>query len=183
MACRTSTSCGRSFTAVRPFLDERACRIWAAVEAAALGRGGVTQVARATGLARSTIYEGQRDLKAQQASEQPRARRRLRREGGGRKDLAERDPTLVADLEALVDPLARGDPQSPLRWTTKSTLRLAAALQAQGHAVSYWKVGQLLRERGYRLQSTRKTKEGASRPDWDAQFELSRTPPAARDPG
>jgi len=159
------------FAAVRPFLDERACRVWAAAEAAALGRGGVTQVARATGLARSTIYEGQRDLKEQQVSDPPRAPRRLRRAGGGRKDLTERDPTLVADLEALVDPLARGDPQSPLRWTTKSTLRLAATLQEQGHTVSYWKVGRLLRERGYRLQSTRKTKEGASHPDRNAQFE------------
>jgi hypothetical protein len=161
----------QKFVALRPFMDERTCRVWAAAEAAALGRGGVVLVARATGLARSTLYEGQRELQEQQASGQPRAPRRLRRPGGGRKALTERDPTLVADLEALVDPLARGDPQSPLRWTTKSTPKLAAALREQGHAVSYWKVGQLLRGLGYRLQGTRKTQEGKSHPDRDAQFE------------
>jgi transposase len=95
---------------------------------------------------------------------------RIRRPGGGRKSLTEHDPALVAALDALVDPLARGDPQSPLRWTTKSTYQLAAALRAQGHPIGPWKVGQLLRDLGYSLQGTRKTKEGKQHPDRDAQF-------------
>jgi hypothetical protein len=158
------------FQALRPFLDERARRVWAATEAAALGRGGVVWVAQATGLARSTLYEGERDLQEQAAAAREPARR-IRRPGGGDKPLTTKDPTLLADLEALVDPLARGDPDSPLRWTTKSTRKLAAMLRAQGHRVSHGKIPDLLRQLGYSLQSTRKVQEGKSHPERDAQFE------------
>ena len=159
----------RKFQALRPFLDERARRVWAATEAAELGRGGIVWVAQATGLARSTVYEGKRDLQEQTAAEGTPARR-IRRPGGGDKPLVAKDPTLLADLEALVDPLARGDPESPLRGTTKSTRKLAAALQAQGHRISHGTVAGLLRALGYSLQSTRKVQEGKSHPDRDAQF-------------
>jgi hypothetical protein len=179
----------QKFATVRPFLDERARRIWAAAEAAALGYGGISLVARATGLARSTIYEARRDLQALPPAPDPASAsageapapggpgsagggpsKRLRRPGGGRKRLEVADPTLTAALEALVDPLARGDPESLLRWTTKSTTKLAAALHAQGHSVSAWKVGQLLKDLGYSLQGTRKTRDGKGHPDRDAQF-------------
>jgi len=159
----------RKFQALRPFLDERARRVWAATEAAALGRGGVVLVAQATGLARSTLYEGQRDLR-EHTADGTEAGRRVRRPGGGDKPRTVKDPTLLADLEALVDPLARGDPESPLRWTTKSTRKLAAALQAQGHRISRGTVAELLRALGYSLQSNRKMQEGKSHPDRDAQF-------------
>lgn len=180
----------QKFVTVRPFLDERARRVWAAAEAAALGYGGISLVARATGLARSTIYEAHRDLQAVPLApdrtdavaggameaegrglpERGGPSQRLRRPGGGRKRVEVTDPTLKAALEALVDPLARGDPESLLRWTTKSTTKLAVALQAQGHRVSAWKVGQLLKEMDYRLQGTRKTREGKGHADRDAQF-------------
>lgn len=174
----TLESVREKYARLQPFLDERARRVWAAAEAASLGHGGVTLVARATGLARSTIYEGERDLReaappdamAAAPDRGPRLRR-VRRPGGGRKPLTERDPELVTALEALVDPLARGDPQSPLRWTTKSTRKLAATLRAQGHPISHEKVAELLRARDYRLQKNRKTQEGTSHPDRDAQFE------------
>ena len=159
----------RKYQALRPFLDERARRVWAVTEAAALGRGGIVWVAQATGLARSTLYEGKRDLQEQTAGT-PAAPRRVRRPGGGDKPRTAKDPTLLADLEALVDPLARGDPESPLRWTTKSTRKLAAALRAQGHRISHGTVAALLHELDYSLQGTRKVQEGKSHPDRDAQF-------------
>jgi len=159
----------RKFAALRPFLDERARRVWAAAEAASLGRGGVTQVARATGLARSTIYEGQRELR-DLPPEEPTPAPRLRRPGGGRKELTTQAPGLIDALEALVDPLARGDPESPLRWTTKSTRKLAAALREQGYRLSHVKVAALLKERRYSLQAPRKVEEGKNHPDRDAQF-------------
>jgi hypothetical protein len=160
----------QKFEALRPFLDERTRRVWAATEAAALGRGGVTLVARATGMARSTLHAGQRDLQEPEAARLTMAAGRLRRAGAGRKPLTEQDPALIDALEALVDPLARGDPESPLRWTTKSTRQLAAVLSAQGHPISHVKVAELLKERDYSLQGTRKVQEGASHPDRDAQF-------------
>jgi hypothetical protein len=151
-------------------LDERGRRLWAASEALALGRGGIVTVARATGLAERTIRRGQRELRRPAAAVAV-ASRRVRRPGGGRKRLVAEDPTIVAALEALVEPTARGDPQSPLRWTCKSTRRLAKELTRQGHRISHTKVAQLLEGLGYSLQGTRKTKEGAAHPDRNAQFE------------
>jgi Rhodopirellula transposase DDE domain len=154
---------------LRPELDERGRRLWAASEALALGRGGIITVARATGLAERTIRRGQRELHRPVASVAA-ASRRVRRPGGGRKPLVAEDPTVVEALEALVEPTARGDPQSPLRWTCKSTRRLAEELTRQGHLISHTKVAQLLAGLGYSLQGTRKTKEGAAHPDRNVQF-------------
>jgi hypothetical protein len=158
----------RVFAALEPLLDERSRRLVAAAEAQAMGRGGVTLVAQVTGIARSTLRRGLDELAAPD-SVAPAGR--VRRRGGGRKAQVARDPTLVADLEALVDPATRGDPESPLRWTSKSLEKLAVALRAQGHAVSGPTVGVVLKGLGYRLQATRKTREGAGHPDRDAQFE------------
>jgi hypothetical protein len=152
-------------------LDERGRRIWAALEANILGFGGVASIARVTGLAESTIRLGRHELgKAKPLSSSSGANRRIRRPGGGRKPLVETDPGLVAALDALVEPGERGDPMSPLRWTCKSTRRLAKSLRQQQHPVSHVKVGQLLARMGYSLQGTRKTLEGASHPDRNDQF-------------
>src|SRR6201993_388795 len=152
------------FSAVAPFLDERGRRLVAAAEAFAAGYGGIAAVATATGVAPSTIGRGLKEL----AQEEPS--KRIRRPGAGRKPTISKDPTLLSDLEALVEPTTRGDPQSPLRWTCKSVRRLAQALKAQGHEVSRTLVGHLLNEAGYSLQGNRKTTEGDSHPDRDAQF-------------
>src|SRR5712672_4026385 len=152
------------FLTVAPFLDERCRRLVAAAEAFAVGYGGIAAVAMATGMAPSTIGRGLRELAQDEPSE------RIRRPGAGRKPTICKDPTLLPDLEALVEPTTRGDPESPLRWTCKSVRRLAQALQAQGHAVSRTLVGHLLNEAGYSLQGNRKTTEGDSHPDRDAQF-------------
>jgi hypothetical protein len=160
------------FERLRPAMDERLCRLWAATEALALGRGGVTWVAQATGVSRKRIGAGIRELRELATPPTPPPpSQRIRRPGGGRKRASERDPTLLADLEALVEPLTRGDPQSSLRWTCKSTHKLAAELGAQGHRVSHETVRQLLQQLDYRLQGTRKTKEGSAHPDRNAQFE------------
>src|SRR6266480_495767 len=152
------------FSAVAPFLDERGRRLVAAAEAFAAGYGGIAAVALATGVAPSTIGRGLKELAQDEPSE------RVRRRGAGRKRTISKDPTLLSDLEILVEPTTRGDPQSPLRWTCKSVRRLAQALQAQGHEVSRTLVGHLLNEAGYSLQGNRKTTEGDSHPDRDAQF-------------
>lgn len=149
-------------------LDERSRRLWAATEALSLGHGGVVTVARATGLAQSTIRLGKKELG--RSSKSTDGERRIRRRGAGRKDLRSQDQTLLEDLDALVEPTTRGDPMSPLRWTCKSTRRLAKELHQQGHAVSHRKVGQLLQSLNYSLQGTRKTREGRSHPDRNAQF-------------
>jgi transposase len=154
------------FETVSPFLDERGRRLVAATEAISAGYGGIAAVAAATGVAPSTIGRGLKELSVGEDL----LAGRVRRLGGGRKPTVAKDATLVSDLEALVEPTARGDPQSPLRWTCKSLRRLATALQAQGHAVSHTLVGAILRERGFSLQGNRKTTEGASHPDRDAQF-------------
>jgi hypothetical protein len=157
---------------LQPLLNERQRRLWAATEALALGRGGITWVAEATGLSRMTVRAGVRELRRRQSHpEAALAPDRVRRIGGGRRPLAETDPTLVRDLERLIDPATRGDPQSPLRWTCKSTAKLAAALRGQGHTVSARKVAQLLHGLDYHLQAPRKTREGKQHPDRDAQFE------------
>jgi transposase len=147
-------------------LTEPVRRRWAAVEAVSLGRGGISAVSAATGIARSTIRRGIQEL----AAPSPVAEGRQRRGGAGRKRADQADPLLRDALEALVEPTSRGDPQSPLRWTCKSTRRLAAALTAQGHPVGATTVRQLLKEAGYSLQANRKTREGQAHPDRDRQF-------------
>ena len=156
------------FESLRDGLDEAMRRRWAATEALALGHGGMTQVARATGLSLPTVRRGLREIERGD----PLDLRRTRRSGGGRKKLADKDPAVVADLEALVDPTTRGDPMSPLRWTCKSTTQLAAELSAQGHVISPQTVAILLYELDYSLQSNRKTREGTAHPDRNAQFEF-----------
>jgi hypothetical protein len=151
-------------------MDERSRRQWAAAEARELGWGGISLVARATGLSRPTITAGLRELE-QPAPQRAAAAARVRRPGGGRKPLAETDPGLPAALEALVEPVTRGDPESPLRWTCKSTRRLAEELTRQGHRVGPRTVAALLHEAGYSLQANRKTREGLAHPDRNAQFE------------
>jgi hypothetical protein len=157
------------YGALKPVMDERTRRLWAATEAKALGRGGQTVVAQATGMSRRTIASGLREL--QQAAEGVPASRRLRRAGGGRTPLTVHDPTLVDALLALVEPTSRGDPEAPLRWTCKSVRQLAAELHRQGHPVGRQKVAALLADLRYSLRANRKTKEGAAHPDRNAQFE------------
>ena len=154
-------------------LDEATLRLWAAAEARSLGRGGVSLVARAVGISRTTIHAGLAEI--EQTSQTPASPtamlgKRVRAPGGGRKKLSSLDATLLDDLDALVEPTARGDPSSPLRWTCKSTARLAAELNAQGQRVSPRSVHTLLRQLGYSLQSARKSREGSQHPDRDAQF-------------
>ncbi len=159
------------YRSLASMMDERMRRQWAATEAADLGWGGVTAVATATGLARNTIMVGTHELEVRRAHPRAAISLRLRREGGGRKALTETDPELLQALERLVDPVTRGHPQSPLRWTCKSTGKLAEELTRQNHPVSDRTVAALLRAAGYSLQANRKTQEGASHPDRNAQFE------------
>jgi transposase len=161
----------RKFQALEVVLDERSRRQWAAAEAKELGYGGVSAVARATGFARDTIQLGLRELEYRQQHPEEPTPDRLRKTGGGRKQLTQTDPALVSALEALVEPLTRGDPESPLRWTCKSTRKLADELRRCGHGVGYRTVAWLLHEAGYSLQANRKTREGNQHPDRNAQFE------------
>ena len=154
------------FAVITPHLDEKQRRLVAAADVRFLGHGGVSRVARATGMSRPTIYEGLKQLDAGVSGSQ----NRVRRVGGGRKRICEQDVSILRDLELLVDPVARGDPKSPLRWTCKSTRQLAQALVERGHKVSHRVVADLLRWQGYSLQANRKTLEGSSHPDRDAQF-------------
>ena len=171
---------GGRYRALAGELDERRRRLWAGAEALSHGRGGQAAVVRATGMSATTVAKGMREIE----SGETLGAGRVRRAGGGRRALSETDPTLVADLEALVADEARGDPESPLRWTAKSVRTLAAALREQGHPVSHETVAKLLRRSGYSLQSNRKTKEGASHPDRDAQFgHINATAAAAIDAG
>ena len=147
-------------------LDERGMRLWAAAEARACGWGGTAAVSRATGIARSTISRGRNELGRGETLQAGR----VRRPGAGRKPLTETDPTLLSDLERLIDPGARGDPELALRWTAKSLQALARELRGMGHEISARSVAPLLRELGYSLQSDRKAKEGRQHPDRDAQF-------------
>lgn len=154
------------FKALSPELTERSRRLWAATEAKAIGHGGVTLVARATGIARSTIWYGLKDLESSETLEPGR----VRRPGAGRKSLAEKDPTLLKDLRRLVEPSVSGHPESPLLWVNKSLRHLAAELRAMGHKIGHVALRNLLREQGYTLQSNRKSKEGTHHPDRDGQF-------------
>jgi DDE family transposase len=156
------------YRALDPVLDERGRRRFAAAEATAAGRGGVALVARITGIARSTIGRGLAELCGEASGELVTPR--VRRPGGGRKKLTATDPTLLPDLQRLVEPATRGDPQAPLLWTSRSLRNLAEALRAMGHRIGHNVVGDLLRELGYSLQANRKTREGSHTPDRDAQF-------------
>ena len=156
-------------------LDERSLRLCLASDAMAMGRGGISLVAKVSGASRNTIYAGLRELRSPVdpgQSDGSSSPRRIRRPGGGRKPVAELDETLLEDLDALLNPVTRGDPMSALRWTCKSTTRLAAELRAQGHQISQATVWRLLDEMGYSMQSNRKTRDGADHPDRNAQFEF-----------
>jgi hypothetical protein len=158
------------YRALNVEMDERRRRQWAAAEAREWGRGGVTAVALATGLSRNTVGAGLRELQLS-LRERAIAATRIRRPGGGRKALVQSDPELLAAIESLLEPSTRGDPESPLRWTCKSIRRLSDELTRQRHAISPNTVALLLKEAGYSLQANRKTREGASHPDRDAQFQ------------
>ena len=155
------------YEAIRPHLDERLRRLFAAAEALALGHGGITIASQATGLSRNAITRGMQEIAAKPFL----PKKRVREKGGGRKRAVDKDPTLQSDLEALIEPLTRGDPESPLRWTCKSLRKLADELKAKGHATSHRMIGELLKELGYSLQANKKTLEGTSHPDRNAQFE------------
>jgi hypothetical protein len=157
---------GEKFRSLAGELNERQRRLWAASEARAAGRGGIAATARATGISVPTIRKGIRELAAGERLEPGRVRRR----GGGRKTITEHDPTLLADLERLVDADRRGDPESLLLWTSKSVRHLADGLRGLGHEVHFTKVAQLLRGLGYSLQANVKTREGTQHPDRDLQF-------------
>jgi hypothetical protein len=159
------------YLALSPVMDERVRRHWAATEAMALGWGGVSAVAVATGMARNTVAAGIRELASRSEESDAIIAVRLRRPGGGRKRVTETDPELLRALEELVDPATRGHPESPLRWTCKSTDKLAEELTQRNHPVSDRTVARLLKLAGYSLQANRKTREGSSHPDRNAQFE------------
>jgi transposase len=158
-------SVGRRYAVLRPHLDERQRRLLLGTEATELGRGGVTAVAAATGVHPDTVARGVREV-----SGQPEPQLRVRAPGGGRKKLSQTDPELAAQLQALVDPETRGDPESLLVWTTKSTKKLAGALTQAGHPVSDRTVARMLRAMGFSLQANTKVTEGAQHEDRDAQF-------------
>ncbi|MCA1699333.1 MAG: ISAzo13 family transposase, partial [Actinobacteria bacterium] len=147
-------------------LDERGRRLWAAAEARSAGHGGIAAVVRATGISESTVLRGLADLE----SDEVLGPGRVRRPGAGQVPILEREPGLWEDLERLVDPVTRGDPESPLRWTSKSAAKLAQGLREKGHDVVDRTVLRLLKAKGYSMQANKKTKEGVSHPDRDAQF-------------
>ena len=157
----------RKFEVLARVLDERTRRLVAAAEAEAIGFGGVTAVAQASGLSRGTVIRGMAEIKT---APKPARGQRIRRKGAGRKRTVDRDSTLKRDLEALVEPVTRGDPESPLRWTCKSVRQLATELKRTGHHTSHRMVAELLHAMDYSLQANRKTLEGSAHPDRDAQF-------------
>jgi len=159
------------FARVWPLLDERTRRLLAANEARAAGRGGISAVSRACGLSRKAIAKGIKEIESGTAP----APGRVRLAGAGRKRITDHDPRLAGALERLIDPDTRGDPETPLRWTCKSTRTLAAQLTRQKHPISHMKVAQLLHAQGYSLQGNRKTEEGGDHPDRDAQFRYINT--------
>ena len=166
MAGAAVPDCERS--ALMPALNERSRRLVAAAEAELLGHGGIAAVAKASGVSRATIGRGLKELRTGRKPTDPE---RIRKPGAGRKKVHETDDRLWADLESLVEPVTRGDPESPLRWTCKSLRLLASQLRGLGHSISYPTVGTLLRQAGYSLQANQKTKEGGRHPDRNAQFE------------
>ncbi|MGE5293975.1 MAG: ISAzo13 family transposase [Solirubrobacterales bacterium] len=167
------SSVRKKYQALAPFLHEKARRCWAACEALALGRGGISAVAVATALSRPTIRRGIAEVQVgdDSSGDTPADHPRIRRPGGGRDPIAATDRTLLRDLKRLIDPATRGDPMSPLLWTCKGTRNLADALTDLGHDLSHQTVSRLLGDLGYSLQANRKTEEGNDHPDRDAQFE------------
>jgi hypothetical protein len=158
------------FRLVEPWLNERMRRLWAAAESAAVGRGGTSLVARASGVSRRAIAVGLAELQ-QKPEKEAHPEVSVRRKGAGRKKTLIKDPALLQDLEKLVNPVTRGDPQSPLLWTCKSVRNLAEELRRKGHDVSHMLVAEMLHQLNYSLQANRKTREGSSHPDRNAQFE------------
>lgn len=162
----------KRYKLLAPLLDERRLRLYVGAEALALGYGGISLVSQATGVSRPTITTGCKELLGTGRSQPLQAvSGRVREPGGGRKRAVDMDKTLVTDLESLIEPMTRGDPESPLRWTSKSVRKLADELKRMGHQTSHRMVAGLLHELGYSLQANRKTLEGSSHPDRDAQFE------------
>jgi len=170
---KTSLSLADKFAAVQSTLNERGLRRWAAAEARSLGHGGIKAVAAVTGLSRQTVERGIKELTQPAAESQASALppEASRRAGGGRKVLLVNDPSLLVDLDLLIDPVTRGHPESSLRWTSKSTAKLAAELRILGHRIGERSVSGILKGQGYSLQSMRKTKEGGHHEDRNAQFE------------
>ena len=162
------TDIRQRFDLLKPFLNEKEVRIWAAAEAIAVGYGGISMVSHETGFSRNSIAVGCEEIKKPEIT----AGKRVRKEGGGRKRTVEKDPTLKQDLERIIDPMTRGDPESMLRWTCKSTRKLSAELNRMGHKTSHRMVSELLHEMEYSLQANSKTLEGTSHLDRNEQFEL-----------
>ena len=173
----TQADIQRRFRSLRPFLNERLRRLVAAAESETIGYGGVSAVSRATGVSRRAVTEGMKELRQRKtAPREGLGSERIRRKGAGRKKAIDQQPTLIADLERLVDPGTRGDPESPLRWTSKSVRKLADELHQHGHQVSYETVAALLRKMrkmDYSLQANRKTLEGDQHADRDAQLDTA----------
>jgi transposase len=159
------------FKLFSPFLNERQRRLLAGIEAQILGYGGVSRVAKVTGLSRNTVAAGALEFRKAKVNGIAPVKDRIRKPGGGRKRTIQKDPALKANLEQLIEPITRGDPESALLWTCKSVRRLADELKKMGHETSHRMVAELLGQMGYSLQANRKTKEGGSHPDRDAQFE------------
>lgn len=166
---RSKDSLAKKFERILPLLDERQRRLTVAAEARAIGRGGISIVSRASGMSRSTIHRGLSDLKKKTPANH------IRRRGGGRKSLQETDPKVRIEIQKLVDPVTRGDPESLLRWTCKSTRNIARVLSSKGYLVSHMSVARALRGMEYSLQANKKTKEGDSHPDRDLQFQFINT--------
>jgi transposase len=154
------------YKSIYPFLDERSKRIWAASEAKSIGRGGINAVRAATGMGYFTIKKGFDELE-----NSPTSTDRIRQSGGGRKKKIETDTTLLQDLQTIVEPITRGDPTSPLLWTSKSLTKIVKGLKEKGHVVGITSVRKLLKQLGYSLQSNRKRREGEDHPDRNVQFE------------
>jgi len=157
----------KKYDLLKPFLDEKSKRLFAAAEALSIGTGNISIVSRATGISPDTIKKGCNELESGKSLSDDK----IRAPGGGRKKSVDKDPTLLSDLEALIEPTSRGDPESPLRWTCKSLRNLAGELQNIGHKVSHARVADMLRMLGYSLQANKKTIEGTEHPDRDKQFE------------
>jgi len=151
---------------MRAHLSEKDKRLWIASESITIGRGGDTIVSQATGLSRVTISKGKKEIK----NKVEKSSKRIRKAGGGRKRLVDKNPALIKELDMLIDPLTRGDPESPLRWTCKSTYKLSETLRLKGYKVSQKTVHSILKEMGYSMQANRKIMEGKQNPDRDAQF-------------